>query len=130
MYKRSKSLKYSLFITLSLLIAQAGDVSGKWAGIIEIDDSGNKIETPVEMKLEQKDGALSGKIGRTNDPESVEIRNAKVEGDKLTFEASSPEVSASMTFNLTVQGERMHGEMRGAAEGNDIVGKVSFSRVR
>jgi len=130
MYKRIKLLKLPLFITLSLLIAQGGDVSGKWAGTIEIDDSGSKIETPVELKLEQKDGALSGKIGRSNDPERVEIRNAKVEGDKLTFEASSPEVSASMRFNLTVQGERMHGEMRGAAEGNDIVAKVSFSRVK
>ena len=95
-----------------------------------IDDSGGKIEVPIDLSLEQKAGALSGKIGRSRDAESVEIRNAKVEGDKLTFESSSTESSAVMTFTLTVQGEQMRGEMKGVAQGNDIVAKVSLSRVK
>ena len=127
---RYKLLKWILPITLLALAAHAGDIAGKWSGIIEVDDSGGKIETPVDLYLEQKGGALTGKIGRRNDPESVEIRNARLEGDKVTFESSSTEASASMTFSLTVQGERMQGEMRGVAQGNEIVAKVSFSRVK
>ncbi len=48
----------------------------------------------------------------------------------MTFESSSAEHSSSMKFTLTVQGEQMQGEMRGVAQGNDIVAKVSFSRVK
>jgi hypothetical protein len=125
-----KLLNWILPITLLALTASAANPAGKWSGIIEIDDSGGKIETPVELYLEQKAGTLSGKIGRSNNPESVEIRNAKVEGDKLTFDSSSTEAGAPMTFSLTIHGERMQGEMRGVAQGNEIVAKVSFSRVK
>ena len=91
---------------------------------------GTKIETPVDLRLEQKDGVLSGKIGQKNDPNQVEIRNAKVEGDRLTFEASSLETSGSIRFSLKVHDEHMEGDMKGVAEGSEIVAKVSFSRVK
>ena len=35
-----------------------------------------------------------------------------------------------MRFSLKVQGEQMEGEMKGVADGNDIVAKVTFSRVK
>lgn len=130
MSQRSILPNWIHLIALLSLTAQAANLAGKWSGIIVIDDSGGKIETPVELYLEQKGGALSGKIGRSKDPESVEIRNAKVEGDKVTFEASSNEASASMKFSLKVRGEQMSGEMKGAAQGSDIVAKVTLSRVK
>jgi hypothetical protein len=123
-------VKWILPITLLALTAHAADVAGKWSGAIIIDDSGGKIEVPIDLSLEQKAGTLSGKIGRSQEAEHVEIRNAKVEGDKVTFESSSNEHSSAMTFSLTVQGEQMRGEMRGVAQGNDIVAKVSLSRVK
>src|ERR1035438_4642338 len=120
MYKASKSI-FTLFFAIAILLAQSGSVAGKWAGLIEIDDgSGSKIETNVELDLEQKDGKLTGKIGRSDDAERVEIKNAKIEGDKVTCDASSVEAMASMKFYLTVEGERMQGEMKGDAEGADI----------
>jgi hypothetical protein len=125
-----KLLKRILSIALLALTANAADVAGKWSGNLVIDDSGGKIEVPIDLSLEQKAGGLSGRIGRSKDAESVEIRNAKVDGDKLTFESSSTETSSAMTFSLTVQGERMRGEMRGVAQGNDIVAKVTLSRVK
>ncbi len=132
MFKLTKLPRFILVFTLALLAAQASNVSGRWAGLITIDDtaSGTKIETPVELHLEQKNGIPSGKISRENDPDKVEIRNAKVEGDRFTFEAASMETSSSMRFSLKVLGEQMQGEMKGAADGNDIVAKVSFSRVK
>jgi hypothetical protein len=123
-------LKWILPITLLALTAHAADVAGNWSGAIIIDDSGGKIEVPIDLSLEQRAGALSGKIGRSKDAERVEIRNAKVDGDKVTFESSSNEHSSAMTFSLTVQGEQMSGEMKGVAQGNDIVAKVSLSRVK
>jgi|SRR5215469_9519190 len=130
MFQHCKLLNLPLVLTLVALTVHAANLAGKWSGVIEINDSGGKIETPVELYLEHKDGALSGKIGRSNDPQSVEIRNAKVQGDKVTFEAAATESSASMKFSLTIQGEQMRGEMKGVAEGNDIIAKVTFSRAK
>ena len=121
----------ALFVTLALMLGANINLSGTWKGTVTIDDSdGTKIETAVELHLQQKGGVVSGKIGREHDPEAVEIRNAKAEGDTLTFEATSQETSSSMRFSLKVQGERMQGDMKGSADGNDIVGKVSFSRAK
>lgn len=131
MDQSGKFVKLILPIVLLALAAWAGTIAGKWSGIIEIDEggSGGKIERPLELSLEQKEGVLSGRIGLSGDPEGVEIRNGKADGDKVTFEASSPESSAIMKFSLTLQGDEMHGEMRGVAAGNDLVAKVSLSRV-
>ena len=132
MYKRYIELTFTLLFALSILAARDSNISGKWTGLIAIEDTANgtKIETPVELHLELKGGVLSGKISRENDPDKTDIRNAKVEGDSLTFEAASIETSSSMRFSLKVQGEQMQGEMKGAAGGADIVAKVSFSRVK
>ena len=132
MHKSGKFQGLILPVTLMMLAAQASNLSGKWNGLIVIDDtaSGTKIETPIELHLEQKDGGLSGKIGQKNNPDQVEIRNAKVDGDRLTFEASSLETSGSMRFSLKVHGEQMEGDMKGVADGNEIAAKVSFSRVK
>lgn len=126
-----KFFKSILAIMLLALAAHAGTIAGKWSGIIEIDEggSGGKIERPLELTLEQKDSVLAGRIGLSGDSEGVEIRNGKAEGDRITFEASSPETSAIMKFSLTIQGDEMHGEMKGSAAGNDLVAKVSLSRV-
>ncbi|HTM47958.1 MAG TPA: hypothetical protein VL285_04740 [Bryobacteraceae bacterium] len=132
MYKLSRFSRFLLPLALAALIASGLDLSGKWTGTIVIHDSasGTKIETPVELNLEQKGGVLSGKISRESDPEKVEIRNPRIEGDRFSFEASSEETQSSMRFSLKVQGETMQGDMKGAASGNDIVAKVSFTRMK
>ena len=132
MSRLNKLPAFFLPLALCVLAAQPSNLTGTWIGTVTIDDttSGTKIETRVELFLEQKDGVPSGKMGREHDPEKVEIRNAKVEGDTLTFEASSQETSSSMRFSLRVRGEQMQGDMKGAADGNDIVAKVSFSRAK
>src|SRR6266852_5268652 len=74
MYKPARFARFVLPFTLAMLVAQASNMSGKWAGLIVIDDtaSGTKIETPVELHLQQKDGGLSGKIGQKNNSDQVE----------------------------------------------------------
>ena len=121
----------ALFLVLTLVLAANSDISGTWTGTVTINDTdGTKIETAVELSLDLKDGVVSGKIGREHDPEKVEIRNAKAEGDTLTFEATSQETSSSMRFSLKIQGRQMQGDMKGSADGNDIVAKVSFSKAK
>jgi hypothetical protein len=118
------------FLLCVPLVAGAGDLSGKWAGSIEIADSGSggNITTPVRAVFEQKANLVSGKIGRREDEQSESIRNGRVEGAKVFFEVTSPETSGAMKFSLTLEGDQLRGEMKGVVDSGEIVGKVRLTR--
>ena len=121
-----------LLILLSLICALAfgADVTGTWTGTIAVDDtgSGTTITTQIHIELHQQGAALSGKIGRVEDTEAVPIKNAKMEGDTLSFEAASDETSGPMKFTLRIAGDRMEGTMKGSIDSGDINGKVKLTR--
>src|SRR5579883_2680016 len=102
-----------LFLCLPLLLV-AGDVSGKWVGSIEVNDTadGSSVTTPVKAEFQQKSNVVSGKIGRREDEQQETIRNGKAEGTKISFEVSSVETTSAMKFNLVLEGDRLEGEMR------------------
>ena len=108
----------------------ASDISGKWTGNIEVSDtaSGTTINTPVRAEFQQKDSAVSGSIGRREDETTERIRNGKVEGGKLVFEVVSAESNGTIHFTLTVDGNRMEGEMKGAVDTGPISGKVHLTK--
>jgi hypothetical protein len=121
-----------LLILLSLICALAfgADVTGTWTGTIAVDDtgSGTTITTQIHIELHQQGAALSGKIGRVEDTEAVPIKNAKMEGDTLSFEAASDETSGPMQFSLKIAGDLMEGTMKGSIDSGDIKGKVKLTR--
>lgn len=114
---------------VSLLLAGA-DISGKWAGAIEVGDSssGSTVRTPVLAEFMQKSAGLSGKISRRGDDDHAAIRNGKIEGKKVMFECSSAETTTPMKFTLTLDGDRLVGEMKGSVDEGEIVGKVELTR--
>jgi hypothetical protein len=112
-------------------VLMAADVSGTWAGNIEVEDptGGDTIDTPVRAEFRQQAETISGTIGRRDDQGSEAIRNAKLaEGKHLTFEVSSPDGNGSFKFELTVEGDRMEGQMSGSVDSGPITGKVHLSR--
>jgi len=116
------------YFAASLLAAH---VSGKWAGNVEVADpsGGDTINTQVRAELSQKAGAITGTIGRSDDQEGESIRNAKLEeGKHLTFEVLSKEVDGLIKFVLTLDGDRLDGEMSGTMDGTPINGKVHLKR--
>jgi len=108
----------------------AADVSGKWTGNVEVDDpaGGSTINTQVRAELQQKADAITGAIGRQEDQEGEHIQNAKLDGKRLTFEVSSPETNGLVKFVLTLEGDRLDGEMSGSMDGTPLTGKVHLSR--
>ena len=108
----------------------AADVSGKWTGNVDVDDptGGSAINTQVRAELRQKADAITGTIGRQEDQEAESIQNAKLDGKRLTFEVSSAETSGLVKFVLTLDGDRLDGEMSGSMDGTAITGKVHLSR--
>ncbi|MGI8988402.1 MAG: hypothetical protein ACR2I2_02320 [Bryobacteraceae bacterium] len=122
--------KYLLLPCLTLLVGAAVNITGKWSGTIAVQDegSGTTITTPVQVQFEQQASALSGKIGRVEENDVIPIRNAKLEGNTVYFEAASPDTEGAMRFVLTLSGDRMEGDMRGSIESADITGRVKLKR--
>jgi hypothetical protein len=122
------------FGLLFFLFAQAlaADVSGRWTGTIAVKDvaSGAIITTPVEIEFNQQASTISGKIGRSRDNDAVPIQNARIEGNRIYFEASSDETTGPCKFTLTIAGDSMEGDMIGAIESEDITGKVKITRLK
>jgi hypothetical protein len=123
--------KVLLLLFCSAMAFAAGDVSGKWTGIIDVDDtsSGEVISTPVAAVFEQKAAVISGKIGRQADEQGEAITNGKIEGTKISFEVTAPEAEGAFKFDLTVvDGDRIEGDMKGKIETGPISGKVHLKR--
>ena len=109
----------------------AADVSGKWTGNVAVEDpgGGSVIDTQVRAEIQQKAYAITGAIGRQDDKEGEAIRNAKLDGNRLTFEVSSTEANSLVKFVLTLDGDRLNGEMTGSVDGLPITGKVQLTRL-
>lgn len=111
-------------------LVHAASVAGKWSGTVEVHDSssGTDISVPLNVQFaEAQSGEVTGSIGREGES-SVPLRNGKLEGNTLTFEAASEETSGPVKFRLTVAGDVITGEMRGAIEVEPIAGNVKLTR--
>jgi hypothetical protein len=118
--------KAFLLLPFLAFALSASDISGKWSGTIDIEDSGSTI--PIQVELVQKSDAVSGKIGRTGSGDEGTIRNGKVDGAKVFFEVVSHETSSAFKWTLTLVNDQMEGEMKGSTDDGEIVGKVKLSR--
>jgi hypothetical protein len=124
-------MKALWLVPLFALTMFGADITGKWSGSIEVSDpsTGDKINTPVKVVFDQKEGTISGKIGRSEDDHSEDIRNGKLEGNRLTFDVQPPEATSAMKFQLVlVADDRMEGEMKGAVDVGNVSGKVSLQK--
>lgn len=108
----------------------AADVSGKWTGTVNVEDptGGPNIEVRVRADLLQKADAITGAIGRQEDQQGETIRNAKLDGRRLTLEVSSTEANGLVKFTLTLDADKLDGEISGSMDGTAITGKVHLSR--
>jgi hypothetical protein len=123
-------MKKLLLLPCLAATLMAADVSGKWKGSVVVDDptSGSTIDTQVRADLRQKADAITGAIGRQEDQTGESIRNARLDGQRLTFEVSSTEANGLLKFTLTLDGDRLDGEMSGTMDGTAISGKVHLAR--
>jgi len=120
-------MKKALWILPCLALVMSGaDVSGKWSGTIDVEDAGSS--TDVQVELVQKAATVTGKIGRTGGGDEGEIRNGKVDGQKISFEVVSGQASNPFKFTLTLVNDHLEGEMKGSMDQGEIVGKVKLSR--
>lgn len=126
-------MKRMLWLPILALALYGADVTGKWTGTVDVADpsNGDKISTPVKAELTQSAGAVSGKIGRTQDTQLETIRDGKLDGKSLTFNVLPEEATKPMKFTLTlVSDDRIEGNMVGEIDAGKIEGKVVLTRAR
>jgi hypothetical protein len=120
-------MKKAFWLLPLLAFALSGaDVSGRWSGTIDIEDSGSSI--PIQVEFVQKSDAVSGKVGRAGTGDEGTIRNGKVDGTKVSFEVVSSETSSPFRWTLTLVNDQLEGEMKGSVDEGEIVGKVKLTR--
>jgi hypothetical protein len=113
--------KKLLFVTTILLVvvfvAFAADVTGKWT--YEQAGRGGGPGRPVTLTLKADGGKLTGSVpgfGRGGDapPPPTDITNAKIDGDKVTFEVKRD-----------MQGTEMITKYEGTVSGDELKLKIT-----
>ena len=120
----------SLLLTLLLVTLPLGaiDISGKWTGSFEGQNpEGEKRTEPVFMILKQEGDKLTGS-GGPNEGEQHAFQNGKVEGDKLSFEIALGN-GVTISFNLTVTGDEIKGDMKRVRGDREQTAKLSLKRL-
>lgn len=123
-----RSLAVVLVVSAAAAVA-APDVTGKWPGTIEFanPDGGSRSE-PALVVLKQEGETVTG-TGGPNESEQHPIQNAKLQGDRLTFEIVTGS-GRTMRFDLKVAGDKIEGEVQGESrDGGKRTARLSVKRV-
>ncbi len=87
--------------------AGAADLTGKWSGTMEaVNNARGPITDSHYMTLRQDGASVTGTTGPKPDVQ-WDIRNGRVEGNKLTFEATAG--TLELAFSLNVDGDALAG---------------------
>ena len=118
-----------LIILLTAAIVPAAELSGEWVGTME-KVKGGPAGPPVEeyhLMLTHAGDAITGVVGPKG--ANWEIQNAKLAGQKLSFETSVGGGRFLIAFDLDVSGDEITGTMQ-SRKGPEIAGKLHFKRQR
>ena len=119
-----------IFLIVALaLTAAAADVTGKWSGTFTVTgpDGSAGDSNPAFLILKQSGSTLTGTAG-SDESEQWSIENAKIENNKITGTVN-PSDGATYTVSLTVDGDRMTGEVTVSQGGQTMKGKIELKRV-
>jgi len=128
--------KKLLFVTTLLLVvafvAFAADVTGKWT--YEQAGRNGGPARQVTITLKQDGNTLTGSVpgmGRGGDAPPIEIKNGKIDGDKVSFDVVREMQGNTITtkYEGTVSGDEMKLKMTtqtpNGERSNDVVAKKS-----
>jgi hypothetical protein len=117
----------SLLLLSSVAVASGG-LTGKWSGSFDISTSdGESHADSAYLILKESKGVVEGTAGPNIDKQ-WDIRNGKLDGNKLTFEV--PADDGLIKFDLIFDGESIKGTASGERpDGKKMTAKVDVKRV-
>jgi hypothetical protein len=116
-----------LIILLAATVIPAADLSGQWTGTMEKVKGGPAGPAVEEyhLTLQHNGDAITGAVGPKG--ANWEIQNAKLSGQRLSFETSVAGGKFLVAFELDVNGDELNGAMQ-SKRGPEITGKLHFKR--
>jgi hypothetical protein len=119
-----------LLLVFALVLAAAPDanVTGKWSGTFVMTQSdGQTKDSTALLILKQTGLEISGTVG-PHEGEQHAITKGRIEGEKITLE--SADGGMSITFNLSLAGERITGDVSAVGDGRTLKAKLDVTRVK
>lgn len=115
-------------LLLSSVAFAAGGLTGNWSGSFDISTSdGESHADSAYLILKEKGGVVQGTAGPNIDKQ-WEIKNGKLDGNKLTFEVQADQ--GVIKFDLVFDGESIKGVASGERpDGTKMTAKVDVKRV-
>jgi hypothetical protein len=112
------------------MTAAAADVTGRWSGTFTVTggDGTAGDSNPAFLILKQTGSALTGTAGG-DESEQFPLENPKIVDNKITASVN-PSDGATYTVSLTVDGDRMTGEVTVTQGGQSMKGKIELKRVQ
>jgi hypothetical protein len=117
----------SILVSLLLMAAwtlSASDLTGKWAGTVELKQDGDAQTIPVVMIVKQDGNKLTGTAGTEDDQHT--IQKGIVDGDTITMEVDTGE--DIFYLELKVDGDQITGAVKQGADGEKT--KIALKRVK
>jgi len=110
------------------LSATAADVNVKWSGSFNITGPDGEVkEDTAFLVLKQNGAELTGTVG-PREEEQFPIEKGKIEGDKITLEASAK--GSVIKFELVLAGDHIKGDANGTHDGDAMKAKLDVTRVK
>lgn len=113
-------------VALVAMTAAAADVTGKWSGSFTLGDAGGDGGTAF-LVLKQSGTTISGTAGGT-EAEQFPLENAKIDGNKITGTVNASDGN-TYSVSLTVDGDKMSGDLTITGGGQTMKGKITLKRV-
>lgn len=117
-------------LLLALVIAAAAaDISGKWSGtLVAIGADGNPGELNSAYMIVKQSGTTLTGSGGPDENQQWPIQNGKIAGNKITAQVTSPD-GATYALTMTVDGDRISGDVIVTQGDQTTKGKIEFKRV-
>ncbi len=108
------------------LTAAAADVNGKWSGSFNVTGPDGEVKDDTAFFVLKQNGTeLTGTVG-PREEEQFPIQNGKIEGEKITLEASAK--GSVIKFELVLAGDHIKGDANGSHDGETLKAKVDVTR--
>lgn len=121
---------HKLLLTAAAFAATmlGADVTGKWAGPMEMTRGDETKTDSAYLVLKQTGGSVTGTVG-PNENKQLPITKGSIEGDAIHIEASAEGGAVKVVVKLKVEGEKLVGDLTAEGGERPFTGKMTLSKL-
>jgi hypothetical protein len=109
-------------------LSWSAEVTGTWSGPMEMTRGGETRQDRAHLVLAQTGNEIKGTLG-PNPDKQMPITKGTIEGSNIVLEGTPPSGSGKVTIRLTVEGEKLVGELNAeGGEGEPFKGKMTLTK--